>query len=189
MALLYIFKNCECLLICLKVSSRKNLSNAPCFIGGFSFHIQGISDFQCLLSIYTHEPFLNYQDVQCICWVRFCMTKLKMLARHFHTEVKYSVFVLLKIWGEFRHKKTSNNVLVWCTSAIGGINYENILNDINIICGVMVELSGIEPLTSWMPFKRSPSWAIAPHSHLQTLWWKEVVGYHVWEESVKFFLI
>ena len=28
---------------------------------------------------------------------------------------------------------------------------------------VLVEISGIEPLTSWMPFKRSPSWAIAPH--------------------------
>ena len=28
----------------------------------------------------------------------------------------------------------------------------------------MVEISGIEPLTSWMPFKRSPSWAIPPNS-------------------------
>ena len=28
----------------------------------------------------------------------------------------------------------------------------------------MVEISGIEPLTSWMPFKRSPSWAIPPYS-------------------------
>ena len=27
----------------------------------------------------------------------------------------------------------------------------------------MVEISGIEPLTSWMPFKRSPSWAIPPY--------------------------
>ena len=26
----------------------------------------------------------------------------------------------------------------------------------------LVEISGIEPLTSWMPFKRSPSWAIPP---------------------------
>ena len=26
----------------------------------------------------------------------------------------------------------------------------------------VVEISGIEPLTSWMPFKRSPSWAIPP---------------------------
>ena len=25
---------------------------------------------------------------------------------------------------------------------------------------VLVEISGIEPLTSWMPFKRSPSWAV-----------------------------
>ena len=25
-------------------------------------------------------------------------------------------------------------------------------------------ISGIEPLTSWMPFKRSPSWAIPPYS-------------------------
>ena len=28
---------------------------------------------------------------------------------------------------------------------------------------LMVEISGIEPLTSWMPFKRSPSWAIPPY--------------------------
>ena len=28
----------------------------------------------------------------------------------------------------------------------------------------LVEISGIEPLTSWMPFKRSPSWAIPPYS-------------------------
>ena len=27
----------------------------------------------------------------------------------------------------------------------------------------LVEISGIEPLTSWMPFKRSPSWAIPPY--------------------------
>ena len=27
-----------------------------------------------------------------------------------------------------------------------------------------MEISGIEPLTSWMPFKRSPSWAIPPYS-------------------------
>ena len=32
------------LLICLTVSSRKDLSIAPCFIGGFSFHMQGISN-------------------------------------------------------------------------------------------------------------------------------------------------
>ena len=31
----------------------------------------------------------------------------------------------------------------------------------------LVELSGIEPLTSWMPFKRSPSWAITPFKYLQ----------------------
>ena len=28
----------------------------------------------------------------------------------------------------------------------------------------LVEISGIEPLTSWMPFKRSPSWAIPPYA-------------------------
>ena len=36
----------------------------------------------------------------------------------------------------------------------------------------MVEISGIEPLTSWMPFKRSPSWAIPPNwgkEHLPTV--------------------
>ena len=30
----------------------------------------------------------------------------------------------------------------------------------------LVEISGIEPLTSWMPFKRSPSWAIPPYELL-----------------------
>ena len=39
-------------------------------------------------------------------------------------------------------------------------------NNIKIIktssSGGLVELRGIEPRTSWMPFKRSPSWAIAP---------------------------
>jgi hypothetical protein len=54
------------MLVCLTVSSKKDLSIAPCFIGGFSFHIQSISYFQCLLSIETHEPFLKYQDVQWI---------------------------------------------------------------------------------------------------------------------------
>jgi len=33
----------QLLLICLTLSSRKDLSIAPCFIGGFSFHMQGIS--------------------------------------------------------------------------------------------------------------------------------------------------
>ena len=36
---------------------------------------------------------------------------------------------------------------------------------------LMVELRGIEPLTSWMPFKRSPNWATAPQ---QT--WKISIG-------------
>jgi len=34
----------KCLLICLAVSSRKGLSIAPCFIGGFSFHMQGLTE-------------------------------------------------------------------------------------------------------------------------------------------------
>ena len=33
----------------------------------------------------------------------------------------------------------------------------------------LVEISGIEPLTSWMPFKRSPSWAIPPYPVPQKL--------------------
>ena len=37
---------------------------------------------------------------------------------------------------------------------------------------ILVEISGIEPLTSWMPFKRSPSWAIPPH--LWTRWFPTV---------------
>ena len=39
-------------------------------------------------------------------------------------------------------------------------------------CGLLflVEISGIEPLTSWMPFKRSPSWAIPPCSILTPKW-------------------
>ena len=31
------------------------------------------------------------------------------------------------------------------------------------VSDLLVEISGIEPLTSWMPFKRSPSWAIPPY--------------------------
>ena len=29
-----------------------------------------------------HEPFIKAQNVQCTCLIKFCMTKLKMLARH-----------------------------------------------------------------------------------------------------------
>ena len=36
----------------------------------------------------------------------------------------------------------------------------------------VVEISGIEPLTSWMPFKRSPSWAIPPY--LPRKWWAKM---------------
>ena len=35
---------------------------------------------------------------------------------------------------------------------------------------MLVEISGIEPLTSWMPFKRSPSWAIPPFSCCPVPW-------------------
>ena len=38
-----LFEDLRCLLICLTLSSRKDLSIAPCFIGGFSIHMQGIS--------------------------------------------------------------------------------------------------------------------------------------------------
>ena len=70
------------LLIFLTVSSRKDLSIAHSFIGGFSFHMQGISDFQCLLYIYTRESFLKVQDVRYTCCVRFSLAKLQMLARY-----------------------------------------------------------------------------------------------------------
>jgi len=43
------------------------------FYQGFSIHMQGISDFQLLLSIETREPFLKYQYVYWTCWVRTCM--------------------------------------------------------------------------------------------------------------------
>ena len=41
--------------------------------------------------------------------------------------------------------------------------------------GQMVEISGIEPLTSWMPFKRSPSWAIPPWSWNPWFYWVSVL--------------
>jgi len=44
MVLPFLFSNYQFLLICLTVSSRKDLSIAPCFIGGFLFHMRGISD-------------------------------------------------------------------------------------------------------------------------------------------------
>jgi len=37
---------------------------------------------QLLLSIYSHESFLKYQDCQWIYSVRFCITKLKMVASY-----------------------------------------------------------------------------------------------------------
>ena len=40
----------------------------------------------------------------------------------------------------------------------------------------VVEISGIEPLTSWMPFKRSPSWAIPPY--LPRKWWAKMDSNH-----------
>jgi hypothetical protein len=42
MALLFLIQNFQCLLICLTMSSRKDLSITPCFFGDFSFHMQGI---------------------------------------------------------------------------------------------------------------------------------------------------
>ena len=42
----------------------------------------------------------------------------------------------------------------------------------------MVELRGIEPRTSWMQIKRSPSWAIAPYwSHVI----KTIIPNHIWQ--------
>jgi len=51
----------------MTVSSRKDLSIAPCFFGGFSFHMQGISNYQLLLYIESRECFLKDQDVQRAC--------------------------------------------------------------------------------------------------------------------------
>jgi hypothetical protein len=62
--------------------NQKILIHFPCFIGGFSFHMQGISYCKDLLSIESGESFLKYQDCQWIYSVRFCMTKLKMLASY-----------------------------------------------------------------------------------------------------------
>ena len=36
----------------------------------------------------------------------------------------------------------------------------------------LVEIIGIEPMTSWMPFKRSPSWAIPPYFEIHRLPWE-----------------
>jgi len=41
---IFAYDKATCLLICLTVSSRNDLSIAPCFIGGFSFHMQGNND-------------------------------------------------------------------------------------------------------------------------------------------------
>jgi len=43
-----------------------------------------VSELKFLLYIESRESFLKYQDVQWICWVWFCMAKLKMLASHLH---------------------------------------------------------------------------------------------------------
>jgi hypothetical protein len=61
-----LLSNSKFLLICLTVSSRKNLSNAPCFFGGFLFHLQGIANCKDLLSIYSRDWFLKDEDVRWI---------------------------------------------------------------------------------------------------------------------------
>jgi len=50
----------------MALSSRKKLSIAPCFIGGFSFYMQGISNYQ-LTAIESRESFLKCEDVQWTC--------------------------------------------------------------------------------------------------------------------------
>jgi hypothetical protein len=40
--------------------------HCPLFFGGFSFHMQGISDLQCLLYMLSCESFLKVKDVQWI---------------------------------------------------------------------------------------------------------------------------
>jgi hypothetical protein len=62
MALPFLFSNYQCLLICLTLSSRKDLSITPCFIEGFSFHMQGTANCKDLLFIESHESFLKVQD-------------------------------------------------------------------------------------------------------------------------------
>jgi hypothetical protein len=72
MTLPFLFQNYQLLLICLTVSSRKDLSIAPCFIGGFHFICRALAEvrfyndgrvcyLQCLLSIESRESFLKYK--------------------------------------------------------------------------------------------------------------------------------
>jgi hypothetical protein len=53
----FIFTKCKFLLICLTVSSRKDLSIAPCFIGGFYFICREISadDYVYPLNVVNHS--------------------------------------------------------------------------------------------------------------------------------------
>jgi len=44
--------------------------------------MHGITNCKDLLYMLTQESFSKGQDVRWICWVRFWLTKLKMLARH-----------------------------------------------------------------------------------------------------------
>ena len=54
----------------------------------------------------------------------------------------------------------------------------------------MVELRGIEPRTSWMPFKRSPSWAIAPLDYFDNLFiYKFINEIEIFEKYENIFLI
>ena len=43
---------------------------------------------------------------------------------------------------------------------------------------VLVEISGIEPLTSWLPVKRSPSWAIPPNCSFHAGTFDSIAGYY-----------
>ena len=61
----------------------ERLIHCPLFYWGFFISYGGSTNCKNLLSINSRDWFLKYQDVQCTCWVRFCITKLKMLARNY----------------------------------------------------------------------------------------------------------
>ena len=83
----------RCLLICLTVSSRKKYPLTPVLSRVFLFICRALAETEPTydLYIYTRESFLKVQDVQWICWFRFCLTKTKIVARKEYSQILHSV--------------------------------------------------------------------------------------------------
>ena len=92
----------------------------------------------------------------------------------------------IKTWKKFPLLLPSHNCIIitmfsfqgtWWVSFARDSMKSQLSLELQSISFEVVEISGIEPLTSWMPFKRSPSWAIPPYLHFQK-WWAKMDSNH-----------